>query len=306
MFGVPFVAGTGWSADDEASSAHVIVIDETLALKLFGNAMAVGKSMRLGNIDYRVVGVTADWAPKPLFYADASAKFYSDSDQFFLPLSVAVDNKLQVNGNLSGWAKDMDTSNLRDPSMSWLQFWVQLDTPAQATAYQQFLVDYSAEQKSLGRYQRPATNAKLYGLMGWLRHENLVPDDVRLQFWLAIGFLGVAMLNIVALLLAKFLRRSGEISVRRAMGARIRDIFVQFGIESALVGVAGGLLGLGISQIGLWSIRQRPDDYAHLASMDPSMLVGTVVLAIVASVLAGMLPAWRACRVPPALQLKTL
>jgi putative ABC transport system permease protein len=305
MFGVPFIAGAGWSAEDAAASAHVIVIDETLAQKLFGNVMAVGKSVRLGDIDYRVVGVTADWAPKPLFYADASAKFYSDADQFFLPLSVAVDNKLSVSGNLSGWAKGLDPSNLRDPSMSWLQFWVQLDTPAQAAAYRQFLVDYSAEQKSLGRYQRPPTNAKLYSLMGWLRHENLVPDDVRLQFWLAIGFLGVAMINIVALLLAKFLRRSGEISVRRAMGARKRDIFVQFGIESALIGVAGGLLGLGIAQIGLWSIRQRPDDYAHLASMDPSMLVGTVLLAIGASVVAGMLPALRACRVPPALQLKT-
>src|SRR5690348_1472184 len=185
-------------------------------------------------------------------------------------------------------------------------FWAQLDTPAQAAAYRQFLVDYSAEQKKLGRFERPATNAKLYGMMDWLRHENLVPEDVKLQTWLALGFLGVAMLNIVALLLAKFLRRSGEISVRRAMGARKRDIFVQFGIESALIGVAGGLLGLGISQIGLWSIRQRPDDYAHLASMDPSTLVVTVVLAIVASVLAGMLPAWRACRVPPAIQLKTL
>jgi putative ABC transport system permease protein len=258
----------------------------------------------MGDIDYRIVGVTADWAPKPLFYADASAKFYSDADQFFLPLSVAVDNKLSVSGNISGWGKDF-TGNLRDPSASWVQFWVQLDTPARATTYRQFLVDYSAEQKSLGRYQRPPTNAKLYSLMGWLRHENLVPDDVKLQMWLALGFLGVAMLNIVALLLAKFLRRSGEISVRRAMGARKRDIFVQFGIESALVGVVGGLLGLGIAQIGLWSIRQRPDDYAHLASMDPSMLIGTVALAIIASVVAGMLPAWRACRVPPALQLKT-
>jgi len=219
---------------------------------------------------------------------------------------VAVDNKLQINGNISGWGSDTAPNNWTDASTSWVQFWAQLDTPAQAAAYRQFLVDYSAEQKSLGRYQRPPTDAKLYTLMGWLRHENLVPDDVKLQMWLALGFLGVAMLNIVALLLAKFLRRSGEISVRRAMGARKRDIFVQFGIESALIGMAGGLLGLGIAQFGLWSIRQRPDDYAHLASMDPSMLLGTVVLAIVASMLAGMLPAWRACRVPPALQLKTL
>lgn len=306
MFGMPFVAGAGWSTADEKASAHVVVLDQTLARKLFGNDAALGRSVRLGDISYRVVGVAADWAPKPLFYADASASQFSDSDQFFLPLSVAVDNKLSINGNISGWGSDGVPNNLTDASTSWVQFWVQLATPAQAAAYGQFLVDYSAAQKSLGRYQRPATNAKLYSLMGWLRHENLVPDDVRLQMWLALGFLGVAMLNIVALLLAKFLRRSGEISVRRAMGARKRDIFVQFGIESALVGVAGGVLGLGIAQFGLWSIRRRPDDYAHLASMDPSMLIGTVLLAIIASVLAGMLPAWRACRVPPALQLKTL
>jgi putative ABC transport system permease protein len=114
------------------------------------------------------------------------------------------------------------------------------------------------------------------------------------------------MVNIVALLLAKFLRRSGEISVRRALGAKRRDIFLQLGIESALIGLAGGLLGLLIAQLGLWEVRQRPDDYAHLVQMDVPMLLGTFALAIAASVMAGLLPAWRACRVVPALQLKTL
>jgi putative ABC transport system permease protein len=51
-------------------------------------------------------------------------------------------------------------------------------------------------------------------------------------------------------------------------------------------------------------VRQRPDGYAQLAQMDVSMLLGTFALALVASVLAGLLPAWRACRIPPALQLK--
>lgn len=311
MFGAPFVEGSDWTAGDDAAHAHVVVLAESLARKLFGTANPIGQTVQLGNNGsavhgFRVVGVIRDWAPRPLFYEDSAGKPYSDADKFFLPLSAAVDLKLTFNGNWMGWGRGSGEGWRTSPRISWLQFWVQLDTPAQVAAYQQFLVDYSAEQKSLGRYQRPPTDAKLYSLMGWLRYENLVPDDVKLQMWLALGFLGVAMLNIVALLLAKFLRRSGEISVRRAMGARKRDIFVQFGIESALVGVAGGLLGLGISQVGLWSIRQRPDDYAHLASMDPSMLVGTVVLAIFASVLAGMLPAWRACRVPPALQLKTL
>ena len=305
MFGVPFVHGGGWSAADDAAGAQVVVLTETVARKLFGTADAVGRTVRLGEHDYRLVGVTTDWAPKPLFYADNVGNQYSDADQFFLPFSVAVNQDLQVSGNQSGWGKD-ESASKRSDTTTWLQFWVQLDTPAQVAAYRQYLVDYSAQQKGLGRFQRPPANAKLYSLMGWLAHENLVPTDVRLQLWLALGSLFVCMVNIVALLLAKFLRRSGEISVRRALGARRRDIFVQFGVESALIGVAGGALGLAVAQLGLWSIRQRPDDYARLAQMDASMLLGTLMLAVLASVLAGLLPAWRACRVPPALQLKAM
>jgi putative ABC transport system permease protein len=52
-------------------------------------------------------------------------------------------------------------------------------------------------------------------------------------------------------------------------------------------------------------VRQRPDGYAQVAHLDPSMLIGTFVLAVIASVLAGLLPAWRACHITPALQLKT-
>ncbi|MGH8506286.1 MAG: ABC transporter permease, partial [Stenotrophobium sp.] len=306
MFGVPFEHGSAWTAADDAARARVVVLSATLDRKLFGGADGIGQTVRLGGNDFRVIGVTSDWHPRPLFYDDASGSLYGDSDQFFLPLSVAVDLKLRINGNISGWGKNDGPNTLTSPSTSWLQFWVKLDTPAQVAAYRQFLFDYSAQQKALGRFQRPPTDAKLYSLMGWLAHENLVPNDVRLQLWLALGFLLVCMVNIVALLLAKFLRRSGEISVRRALGARRLDIFAQFGIESAVIGFAGGALGLLIAQIGLWSVRQRPDGYAHLAQMDISMLLGTFALAVLASVLAGLLPAWRACRVPPALQLKTL
>ncbi|MBI2431295.1 MAG: DegT/DnrJ/EryC1/StrS family aminotransferase, partial [Candidatus Hydrogenedentes bacterium] len=52
-----------------------------------------------------------------------------------------------------------------------------------------------------------------------LDKNNAVPSDVRLQVWLAFGFLAVCLLNTVGLLLAKFLGRSSQIGVRRALGA---------------------------------------------------------------------------------------
>src|SRR6185437_12461173 len=96
------------------------------------------------------------------------------------------------------------------------------------------------------------------------------------------------------------------ISVRRALGARRRDVFRQLGVESALIGLAGGVLGIGLAELGLWAVRQRPNDYAHLARMNGVMLIATVVLAIVVSLLAGLLPAWRACRIATAMQLKAI
>ncbi|HEX7340868.1 MAG TPA: ABC transporter permease [Rhodanobacteraceae bacterium] len=300
MFGVPFVAGHAWSTQADANAAPVAVVTRKLAQRLFGTTAAVGKIAHLGKHDFEVVGVVADWHPEPSFYA--LNPDFDMHDAFFLPLSTAMSAHFHVN-QVNGWdVKNM--GSLTSPSVSWLNFWVQLDTPAQVTAYRRFLVNYSAQQKSLGRYQRPASDAKLYGLMQWLDHEGLVPGNVMLQTWLALGFLFVCMLNIIALLLAKFLRRRGEISMRRALGAKRRDIFRQLGVEAAAIGLAGGVLGIGIAELGLWSIRQQPNDYAHLAQMDSGMLAATVVLAILVSLLAGLLPAWRACCIAPAMQLK--
>ena len=51
--------------------------------------------------------------------------------------------------------------------------------------------------------------------------------------------------------------------------------------------------------------KQQPVGYADLARLDPAMLLATFVIAVVASLLAGVLPAWRACQVAPAIQLKS-
>ena len=82
-------------------------------------------------------------------------------------------------------------------------------------------------------------------------------------------------------------------------------IFGQFMVEAAMVGLAGGLLGLAVAELGLWGIRHQPAEYASLARLDLSMFAFTFVVALASALVAGLLPAWRACVVAPAPQLKS-
>lgn len=303
MFGASFEAGAAWTVQQGKAHLPVVVLNAKFARKLFGDQSALGQTVRLNGIDFRVLGVLDAWHPQPAFYHQPGQDVFGDLDQFYLPLSTALARDMHINGHLSCWGQTRDP--FHSDQCTWVQFWVQLGSPAEVAGYQRFLDGYVAVQRDRGRAPQGAS-AQLYGMLDWLARQHLVPRSVTMQLWLALGFLLVCMLSVVALLLAKFMRRSGDISVRRAMGAQRRSIFLQFGIEAGLIGAAGGLLGLTIAQLGLWSVRSRPAGYAQLAQMDVSMLAATIVFAVVASVLAGLLPAWQACRVPPALQLKTL
>jgi putative ABC transport system permease protein len=258
--------------------------------------------LRVDDADLRIVGVLADWRPNPHFY-DLYLGQYGENEDVFLPLSTSQDLKFAHSGSVDCWST-AGQGNMKTAPCTWLQLWVQLDTPAEVESYKSFLTHYSQEQKALGRFQRPP-NVRLRNVMQWLDYSHVVPGDVRLQTWLAFGFLLVCLVNTVGLMLAKFLRRSGEISVRRALGAARRSVFAQFLIEAGVIGLAGGALGLVLALFGLWLVRQQPADYAHLAYLDPGMLTITFLLAIGATLLAGLLPAWRACGVAPALQLKS-
>ncbi len=305
MFDAPFRYGHAWSAADDASHARNVVITRELNEKLFKGADSVGRTLRLGGTSFRVVGVLDGWRPNPHFY-DLNTGSYNYHEQVFVPLETALDLHFEHSGSTDCWGDGSGGAGGTYPSATcvWLQFWVQLGSPAKAAAYKQFLVHYSEEQKALGRFQR-APNVRLRNVMQWLAYNRVVPGDVRLQAWLAFGFLLVCLINTVGLMLAKFLRRSGELSVRRALGASRRAVFAQLLTESGLIGLAGGGGGLLLALLGLWLVRRRPSDYAALAHLDPVMLLATFALAVGASLIAGMLPAWRACNVSPALQLKS-
>ncbi|WP_372159204.1 ABC transporter permease [Xanthomonas arboricola pv. pruni] len=302
MFQPPFLYGQAWSSSSDEGHERVVVITKTLNDKLFDGSNSVGRDLRLNKNTFRIVGVLDTWKANPRFYDVTNA--YGSNEQVYLPFTVAMDLKMDHSGstNCFGKLEGGDTNALNAPC-TWMQYWVELESPAQAGDYKAYLDNYSNQQRAAGRFERP-NNTRLRNVMEWLDFKKVVPNDVRLQLWLAMGFLLVCLLNTVGLLLAKFLRRSGEIGVRRALGASRRAIFAQCLVEAGTVGLAGGLAGLVLAWFGLWAVRQQPVDYAELAHLDPKMLLLTFALALVASLLAGLLPAWRAIQVTPALQLK--
>jgi putative ABC transport system permease protein len=305
MFEVPFRYGHGWNAADDGAKAREVVIGPALNNRLFGGQDSVGRELRLAGTSYRVVGVLEDWRPVPHFY-DLNVGVYAPAEEVFLPLETALELRLSHNGSTDCWGNGSGGigSTLPSDSCVWLQFWVQLEGRDEVAAYRDFLVHYSQEQHALGRFAR-APNVRLPSLVQWLDYNQVVPDDVRLQTALAFGFLLVCLVNTVGLMLAKFMRRAGELGVRRALGASRRAVFEQLLIESGVIGLVGGIGGLLMALLGLWVVRQRAESYAALAQLDPQMLLATILLAVGATLVAGLLPAWRACQVAPALQLKS-
>ncbi len=306
MFRVPFAAGGAWSAEDDRRAARVAVIARSLAEKLFGAVAVVGRPLRVEGTELRIVGVIDAWRPTPHFY-DLETGAYGQGEQLFVPFSTSRELELERNGNQDCWTIPADLGDLEAVGAPcwWIQLWVELDSEAKAAAYREFLVRYSEEQRRAGRFELPP-NVRLRDVTEWLDYRDVVPRDARLQTWIALGFLLVCLVNTVGLLLTKFLRRSVEIGVRRALGASRRAIFLQLLVEAGAIGLAGGLLGLGLTWLGLWVVRQQPAAYAELARLDLSMLAATFALAVSTSLLAGLLPAWRGCQVTPAIQLKSL
>ena len=303
MFELPLRFGRGWTAAEDEGKARVVVISKEFNDKQFGGGDSTGKTLHIAPHDFRIVGVLDTWRLAPRFY-DLYNDQYAKTEGVFLPFSTSRDLKLGTQGSTDCWGDSGGDSHSLTAPCAWVQYWVELESAANAAEYKNYLVNYSDQQRKAGRFERPS-NVRLRNVMELMEFNEVVPSDVRLQLWLAFGFLLVCLVNTVGLLLAKFLRRSGEIGVRRALGASRSDIFKQCLVEAGTVGVAGGLLGLLLALLGLWAVRQQPASYASLAHLDGAMLVSTFALAILASLLAGVLPAWRAMQVAPAIQLKS-
>jgi putative ABC transport system permease protein len=310
-FDVPFQYGGTWTDAADAGPEPVMVISRKLNEKLFNGENSVGKRVRWNDNEFRIIGVREHWNPLPSFY-DVNNGSLEESEDVYLPFGWSVALELDSAGNTNGWKpEDIKTyDQFLNSEVIWIQMWVELPDEAARDRFQAFIDNYAQEQKRAGRYQRPLNN-RLTQVDQWLKDQDVVSNDNRLLVGLAFAFLAVCLSNTIGLLLAKFLNSASITGVRRALGASRRQIFMQHLVEVGVISSIGAVLGLALGGLLLLGLKALytfdPTDGGGtqaIAHVDVGSVVTALALAFFATIAAGLYPAWRIGRIPPASYLK--
>lgn len=307
MFDVPFKYGSGWDRKADLGPEPVVVLGEEMNDKLFGGQDSIGKTVRIEDREFRVVGVMDTWRPSVKFY-DITQQAVQPPEQLFLPLGFVRPMQIRSSGNSDGW-KSAPVPGFEGTFVSetvWLQMWVELPDAVARQRYTDFLKAYATEQKAAGRFARPL-RVEVTPLMDWLDEQEVTPPVLTAMMVVSLLFLAVCALNLMGLLLAKFLSRAPEIGVRRALGASRKQVFLQHVVECELVGILGGALGILLSLAAVAAANgwvKTMVNRTDLIQFDVSMAAFALGLSLLAGLVAGVYPAWRVCRIAPAVHLK--
>lgn len=276
MMGFSFMVGRDFLPQEGVpGNEKVVVLTHKLWAKLGSNRKIVGSQLRINGGSYTVVGVLAEGVPDRY---DA---------QLTAPLAFRPD---QINHDYH-WL--LATARLK-PGVTLHQ--AQADMSA-VTA--RIAEENPRSDKGWGAVVEPLQN-------------DFMPKDRIETLWILLGAVGfvllIACVNVANLLLAKGVSRWREVAVRTSIGASRRQVFEQFLIESVVLAVGGGVLGVVLGMFLLRAIVAAmpagtlPSEVSlHL---NAPVLAVTLVVTIVAGVLSGCAPAWYASQVDPASSLK--
>lgn len=270
---VPLASGRPFDADDDRLRRRVAVIGQTVRRNIFGSADPVGQDIRIGRVLFEVVGTAR------LRGTDATGM--DQDDVVFVPLETAMRRLLNV------------------PYIHTI--YVQADGPAWMDRVERDVRGLLRERQRLAE-GRPDTFT-IQNQQTLIRTER---DAAQAMTRLIGGVAGIALLvggvGIMAVMLMAVRERTREIGLRRALGARPRDIRVQFLVEAALLAGSGGVLGVTLGISGTLAA-------ALLGGWDASIswTAGATALgcSLAVGMVSGIVPALRASRLEPIQALRS-
>jgi putative ABC transport system permease protein len=303
---VPFLYGSPWTDADEMSDPYQTVLTRALNETLFAGENSVGQSLKIGTNHYKIVGVMDDFKPMPL-YLETDGGAFNEITGALIPFSLTPVLEIRKNGGSTRCRSDPaeDTfAAFLETDCYWIHHWVELASADDVARFTQYLDDYGLQQRQFGRFMGNAMH-EVHGVLSWLEDRQVVNQDYRILLSVAFLFLLVCLLNCIGLLLAKFLGKSSEISLRRAVGGSRKMIFRQYMVEVTLIGFLGGCVGLLVAASGLVGIRALYSNYEQLTHLTLELSGIAILLAIVSTIIAGLFPVWQVCRLPVSQHLKS-
>jgi putative ABC transport system permease protein len=272
--GLRLGAGRFFTDEEAAHAAAVCVLGEAARTRLFGVADPLGRFVKVNEQWFQVIGVAG---PQVVVQADVAGLPGQDRNNLvYVPTGASM---FRLEDNYSGFRDEIDGVYLR----------LKGDADVNAAA--------ATVRRILESNHRGADDYSLVVPAELLAEQQRTKRifDVVMVALASISLLvgGIGIMNIM---LASVLERTREIGVRRAVGARRTDIIRQFVMETTLIAVVGGVLGL-LMGIALSRV------IASFAGWSTIVTGGSVLLAFSVSVLIGLVfgvyPAVKAARLDP-------
>jgi putative ABC transport system permease protein len=269
-----FRVGRGgfFTEEQDGAAERVAVLGARVAATLFPEGDAEGQAVRIGSVPFAVVGalepqgVTADGA-------DVDAQVY-------VPLRTALRRLF----------------NVRALGTTFVRVREGVPLPRVEAAIGSLL----RERHRLEERGRPDDFAVQDPARALTAKQQVVRAVTLFTAGLAAISLLVGGTGILALMLLSVRERTPEIGLRRALGARPRDVLAQFLAEAVMLSAAGGLLGVGLGALGAWAA-------AAAAGWPARLPVGAALtglgLATALGILSGAWPARMAARLAPVVAL---